>query len=134
MGDDQKKMGPFLATMLVAGGMIGSGIYLLPASLAATGSISLLGWVLAILGAALLAGVFSTLAVLRPQAAGLFAQIADAFGPGVGFVAGLLYWIPVANVPIALAITGYLSFFFPQVATGPAATATTVLPEITPEA
>ena len=126
MADDQKKLGPFLATMLVAGGMIGSGIYLLPASLAATGSISLLGWCLAVLGAALLAGVFSTLAILRPQSGGLFEHIAEAFGPGVGFVAGVLYWIPVANAPIALAVTGYLSFFLPQVATGPAATLTTL--------
>ena len=65
MTDDQKKLGPFLATMLVAGGMIGSGVYLLPASLAAIGSISLLGWVLAIVGAALLAGVFSALEIGR---------------------------------------------------------------------
>ena len=35
------------ATALVVGSMIGSGIYLLPASLGAVGSISILGWIAA---------------------------------------------------------------------------------------
>jgi len=126
MIDGQAKIGPFLAMMVVAGGMIGSGVYLLPASLAAFGSISILGWLLAILGSALLAGVYSALAILRPGEAGLFSHIQDALGPGVGFVAGLLYWFPVASVPIALALTGYLSFFIPSVASGTASTLTTL--------
>ena len=89
----QRKLGPFLATMLVAGGMIGSGVYLLPASLGAVGSISILAWVAAIAGAAMLAGVFSWLAILRPGTAGLFSYIRDEFGPAGGFVAGVIYWI-----------------------------------------
>ncbi len=126
MIDGEAKIGPFLAMMVVAGGMIGSGVYLLPASLAAFGSISILGWLLAILGSALLAGVYSALAILRPGEAGLFSHIQDALGPGVGFVAGLLYWFPVASVPIALAVTGYLGFFVPAVASGVGSTVTTL--------
>jgi arginine:agmatine antiporter len=117
----QRKLGPFLATMLVAGGMIGSGVYLLPASLGAVGSISILAWVAAIAGAALLAGVFSWLAILRPGTAGLFSYVRDEFGPGAGFAAGVIYWIScwVGNVAIALAVTGYLSVFIPQIAKPP---------------
>ncbi len=122
------KLGPFLAMMVVAGGMVGSGIYLLPASLAAFGSLSILGWALAILGAFMLGGAFSFLAILRPRAPGLFAYVRDTLGPGAGFVAGVVYWAVcwVGNVPIAIGVTGYLSVFFPLVATPPASTLTTL--------
>lgn len=44
-------------TALVVGNMIGSGIFLLPASLAAFGSISLVGWTVTSLGTLVLAVV-----------------------------------------------------------------------------
>src|SRR5665213_3876181 len=115
------KLGLVLATVLVVSGMIGSGIYLLPASLGVIGSISMLGWIAAIAGAAMLAGVFSWLTILRPGTAGLFSYVRDEFGPGAGFVAGVIYWIScwVGNVAMALAVTGYLSVFIPQIATPP---------------
>ena len=126
-GDGRGKLGPFLAAMLVATGMIGSGVYLLPTSLAAFGSVSILGWIGAIVGATLLAGVFSGLAAVEPGGHGMFDHIGRAFGPGVGFVVGLLYWIPVSNLPLALAVTGYLSVFFPQLASGAGSTVATVV-------
>ncbi len=125
--DTARKLGPFLATMLVASGMIGSGVYLLPASLAVFGSISILGWVLAIFGAGLLAGVFSLLEVLRPGRPGLFAHIQEALGPAAGFVTGVLYWTPISCVPIAIAVTGYLSVFLPGVASGIGATVSSLV-------
>ncbi|MGI8840363.1 MAG: amino acid permease [Caulobacteraceae bacterium] len=127
-GEVQRGLGPFLATMLVAGGMIGSGVYLLPASLGAIGSISILAWAAAIAGAALLAGVFSWLAILRPGTAGLFSYVREAFGPAAGFVAGAIYWTScwVGNVAIALAVTGYLSVFLPAIAKPPASGMATV--------
>ena len=42
--------------------MIGSGVYLLPASLAAIGSITILAWLAATAGAALIGGIFVWLA------------------------------------------------------------------------
>ena len=124
---DGGKLGPVLATLLVASGMIGSGIYLLPASLAAFGSVSILGWALAVAGAALLVGVFSWLSILRPDGPGFFPMITEALGPGLGFVSGLLYWFPVGSLGGALAVTGYLSFFIPQIANGVGATIATVI-------
>jgi arginine:agmatine antiporter len=113
-----KKIGPFLATMLVASTMMGSGIFLLPASLGAIGSISIVSWIVATLGAACLAFVFSALAMADPSRPGLFSYIRDAFGPGSAFVIGALYWAScaIANVAIAVAISGYLSVFIPAVA------------------
>jgi arginine:agmatine antiporter len=123
-----KKIGPFLATMLVASTMMGSGIFMLPASLGAIGSISILSWVIATLGAATIAGVFAGLAILDPNKAGLFSYIRDGVGPGAAFVSGLAYWAgcAIGCVAIALAMTGYLSVFIPALAKPPAATIATV--------
>ena len=40
-----KKLGLWTSTSLVVGNMIGAGVFLMPATLASFGSISLLGWV-----------------------------------------------------------------------------------------
>ncbi|WP_339871636.1 hypothetical protein [uncultured Brevundimonas sp.] len=48
--DRKRKLGWGLAALLVAGNMIGSGIYLLPVALAPFGSSSLIGWVLVAVG------------------------------------------------------------------------------------
>jgi len=111
-------LGPFLATMLVAGAMIGSGIYLIPASLGTVGSIAILSWIAATICAALLAASFSALAILRPETPGLFSYIRNELGSSTGFVIGVIYWFAqwVGNVPIALAVTGYLSIFIPGLA------------------
>jgi len=112
---EEKKLGPVLATVLVAGNMIGSGVYLLPATLAAVGSISILGWAICTVGALLLAGVFAALAVVRPTTNGLVAYAEEALGPYFGFQAGLIYWISIliGVIAIAVAFTGYLARFFP---------------------
>ena len=113
--NDSRKIGPFLATMVVASTMIGSGVYLLPASLAAIGSITILAWLAATVGAALIGGVFVWLAILDPRTPGLFSYIGDAFGPLAGFVTGAVYWAScvVAAVAVALAVTGYVGVLVP---------------------
>lgn len=109
-----RRIGPLLATVLVAGNMVGSGVFLLPATLAAIGSSTLIGWVVASAGAMLLAGVFAVLATLRPTPDG-FVEYPAALHPFFGFANWFLYWLScwVGSPAIALAVTGYLSFFFP---------------------
>ncbi|MGZ8370759.1 MAG: amino acid permease, partial [Caulobacteraceae bacterium] len=113
---EEKKLGPLLATVLVAGNMIGSGVYLLPATLAAVGSISLVGWVICTLGALLLAGTFAGLALVKPSSNGLVAYAEAALGRYFGFQTSLIYWISVlvGVIAIAVAFTGYLSSFLPM--------------------
>jgi arginine:agmatine antiporter len=124
----QKKIGPFLATMLVTSSMVGSGVFLLPASLGAIGSVSIVGYVFAALAASLIGIVFALLAVASPGTAGLFSYVRDAFGHLAGFVTGVLYWASclVACVAIALAVAGYLSVFVPVIAKPPGLTIATI--------
>jgi arginine:agmatine antiporter len=124
----RRKIGPVLATVLVAGNMIGSGIFLLPATLAAVGSITVTGWVIAMLGALVLAAVFAKLAQLVPAQGGLCAYASEALGPYMGFQASALYWFScwLTNLAIAVAATGYLASFLPALAAPLPATVATV--------
>ena len=96
-----RKMGLTMATMLVAGNMIGTGVFLLPANLATVGSISSFGWMIATAGAIALGLVFARLSQLNPQPGGPYAYARDTFGNWIG------------NVAIALVVTGYLSHLWP---------------------
>lgn len=109
MSASRRSIGPFLAAALIAGNMIGSGIFLLPASLAAVGAASLIGWVLAALVAGLLGIVFAMLARLRPAGETMADYAARGLHPVAGFIAWLSYWIAniVGNIGILLATIGY---------------------------
>lgn len=110
-----RKMGLTMATMLVAGNMIGTGVFLLPANLATVGSISSVGWVIATAGAIALGLVFARLSQINPQPGGPYAYARDTFGNYVGFVSNYAYWFGnwIGNVAIALVVTGYLSQLWP---------------------
>ncbi|MEH3048334.1 amino acid permease [Sphingomonas adhaesiva] len=112
----------------MAGSMIGSGVYLLPASLGQVGSIAILAWGAAIVAAFVFAGVFVRLVALPGGKRGFIASITDAFGTRTGFVAAALYWLQgmLGNVALALAVTGYLQAVVPVLRHGAAATACTV--------
>jgi arginine:agmatine antiporter len=109
-----RKLGPVLATIVVAGNMIGSGIFMLPATLAAVGSVTLIGWVIASAGALILAVLFSKLAARKPMAGGPATYTFDAFGPFAGMQASLWYWASclIGNIAIATASSSYLAAFF----------------------
>jgi APA family basic amino acid/polyamine antiporter len=108
-----------MCTALVVGNMIGSGVYLLPASLAPLGWNSIFGWILTIAGGLCLAFVFASLARAMPRAGGPYAYTRAAFGPGAAFMVAWSYWIGVwvGNAAIATAGVSYLSVFFPELAT-----------------
>jgi len=59
---EARKVGLWISTALVVGNMIGSGVFLLPASLAPFGGISIVGWLFTSAGAVLLALVMARLA------------------------------------------------------------------------
>jgi APA family basic amino acid/polyamine antiporter len=116
---EAKTLGLGILIALVVGNMVGSGIFLLPSSLAQFGSISLLAWIFTSIGAILIAIVFSRLSILLPKAGGPYAYCREAFGGFVGFLIAYMYWIYswVGNAAIATSMVSYLSYFFPVIAT-----------------
>lgn len=111
----KRSMGLWLATALVVGNMIGSGIFLLPASLAGVaGPVSILAWVFTGAGAMLLAFVFARLGGAFPRTGGPYAYARRAFGDFVGFQTAWGYWIAAwaGNAAIAVAFVGYLAVFW----------------------
>jgi APA family basic amino acid/polyamine antiporter len=115
MDNNKGKLGLWMLTALVAGNMIGSGIFLLPASLASIGSISLLSWCFTAAGAFFLAIVFSKMSSLVPKSGGPYAYAQAGFGDFIGFQTAYNYWIAiwVGNAAIVLAMVGYLAVFWP---------------------
>ncbi len=115
MSAQGQRIGVFRATMLVAGNMIGSGVFLMPASMAPNGGISLLGWLVAVPCALLLALVFARLATRRPMAGGPYAWARWGLGDYSGFSCNSLYWLGnvIGNIAIAVSVVGYASVFLP---------------------
>ena len=114
----QKKLSLLPLTMLVTGNMMGSGIFLLPASLADIGSITLLGWLVTSIGAVALSLLFVRLRSLSPDNVGLYAFTRVGLGRYVGSQVVYGYWVAIwiGNMAVALSAVGYLSYFFPSLA------------------
>ncbi|QPC42489.1 amino acid permease [Kaustia mangrovi] len=120
-------LGLWMATALVAGNMIGSGVFLLPASLAPFGGISIVGWLVTAAGALMLALVFANLSRVFPRIGGPYAYSRMAFGDFIGFQMAWGYWIAIwaGNAAIAVAFVGYLGVFLPAVTASPFASMAT---------
>ncbi|WP_327738370.1 amino acid permease [Streptomyces nojiriensis] len=110
-----RRFGLPVATCLVMGNIIGGGIFLLPASVAPFGTISLVAFAVLTAGAIALALVFGRLAERHPQTGGPYVYARAAFGDFAGFLAAWSYWITawVSNAALAVAATGYLTVLFP---------------------
>ncbi|ELE1908931.1 cadaverine/lysine antiporter [Vibrio vulnificus] len=114
MSSNAKKIGLIACTGVVAGNMMGSGIALLPSTLASIGSISIFSWAICIVGALSLAFVFARLATKNPQEGGPIAYAGEV-SPVFGFQTGVLYYHAnwIGNLAIAITGVSYLSVFFP---------------------
>lgn len=114
-----RTLGLWMLTALVAGNMIGSGVFLLPAALANFGSISILAWILTAIGAIFIALIFAKLSSLLPRAGGPYTYCHEAFGDFTGFQVAYNYWIAVwvGNSAIAVAGISYLAVFWPALKT-----------------
>ncbi|MCP8969518.1 amino acid permease [Ectobacillus ponti] len=118
------KLGLWILTALVVGNMVGSGIFMLPRSLAEAASpAGVMGaWLLTGFGVLMTALVFGNLALRKPNLTGgpqIYAK--ELFKPGSkasllsGFMASWGYWIGnlAGNIAIVTTFAGYLSTFFP---------------------
>ena len=116
-GSGKRALGFWALLALVVGNMIGSGIYLLPATLAPLGWNQAIGWIITLGGALCLALVFARLSAQIPRAGGPYAYADAAFGPLAGYVAAWSYWVMtwVGNGAIAIAVVSNLSLIFPTI-------------------
>jgi basic amino acid/polyamine antiporter, APA family len=122
-----RAIGFWTALALVMGSMIGTGVFLLPASLAPLGWNAVLGWIITIIGTLCIASVFAALVRVIPQAGGPYAYTRAAFGPVPAFAVAWAYWISmwVGNAAIATGAVSYLSRLSPAIAAIPGAAAIT---------
>lgn len=115
MENGKKQLGLGSLISLVAGNMIGSGVFLLPSNLGQLGSLSLTAWIFTALGTMLIALVFCRMSTLVTKTGGPYAYAQVGLGNVMGFQTAYCYWLAiwVGNAAIALTGVSYLSVFFP---------------------
>lgn len=113
--EDRRPFGFWTGTALVVGGMIGSGIFMMPASLAPFGWTGAVAWIISIAGACAIAYALARLAQTMPEASGAIAVTGAVLGEFPGLLIGWSYWVSVwaANAAIAIAATSYLLICVP---------------------
>src|SRR4029077_11680280 len=97
------------ATSIVAGTIIGSGIFLVPSEMMqAVGSAGLvyLAWVVGGLLSFFGALTYAELGAMKPQAGGEYVYVRDAYGPLAGFLYGWTWFLIAKPASIATITTG----------------------------
>lgn len=111
-----KKLSFRSVVSLVIGSQIGSGVFLLPASLAIVGPIGLFGWLVSGTGAIFLALVFAKLSmIVSNKGGGPHVYVERAFGKQVAFFVAWTYWLVswLSSVAVIIAAIGYFSLLVP---------------------
>ncbi|PRD57296.1 APC family permease [Sphingobacterium gobiense] len=115
----QKSMGLLDATMLVAGSMIGSGIFIVSADIARnTGSVGWMTLVWVICGFMTLTAAltYGELSAMFPKAGGQYVYLREAYNPLVSFVFGWTFFAVIQTATIAavgVAFAKFTAYLFP---------------------
>ncbi|MFI5257175.1 MAG: APC family permease [Gemmatimonadales bacterium] len=119
-----RRIGLFSATMLVVGGIIGSGIFLNPAIVAqrvGSGRLIMVTWA-AGAGIALLgAFIFAELGARAPAAGGGYVYLRDAFGPLPAFLYGWALLLAISTGAAAAVAVTFASYAAPLLHLAPSA-------------
>lgn len=115
---EERPFGVWTAAALVMGGMIGSGIFVMPGQLAPFGWTGLAAWAVVIPGVLVMAAVIARMIAARPDATGAGAVIGEALGPLPAMLINWSYWISVwsANAVLAQTAIRYMAVFEPRLA------------------
>ena len=120
----RRHLGLFSAIMLLAGSMIGSGIFIVSADMVRTGhtpGFLLLAWGLTALLTVVGALSYGELAGLFPRAGGQYTYLREIYGPLTGFLYGWTFFAVIECGTIAAVAAGfgkYLGSFLPWVSDG----------------
>ncbi|MDR5587247.1 MULTISPECIES: amino acid permease [Clostridium] len=113
----KKEISLFMATMLVCGNMIGSGVFMLPATLAQVSGplATIIAWVITTIGSILIAISFANLGSKYPATGGAYQYTKEAFGEFTGFLSAWLYWNGswIGNAAIIVALSSYSASIIP---------------------
>jgi len=117
----RRHVGLFSATMLIAGSMIGSGVFIVAADMVRTGRSG--GFLLAAWGLTAVLTLFAALsygelAGMFPQAGGQYTYLRETYGAATGFLYGWTFFVVIECGTIAAVAVGfgkYLGTFFPAV-------------------
>ena len=120
MADSSKKMSLMGLTTLVTVNMMGSGIILLPTSMAQLGAVSLLSWLVTAVGSMAIAYCFSQCGIYCLRSGGLSAYTEEAHAKSGFFLCSYLYFLSlgIANVAVAISAVGYMTAFVPWLGSG----------------
>lgn len=112
--EDRQTIGIVMTSAIVVGTVIGSGIFLLPVSLAPLGINAPIAWVISGIGALCVA--FALSRIVRPEGGGLQSYIEAELGATAGFIATFSLWISswAAMASTAVAAAAALSWIFPR--------------------
>ena len=111
-----RRIGLFSGTMLVVGGIIGSGIFLNPAIVAqrvGSARLIMLAWALGAGIALLGAFIFAELGSRKPAAGGGYVYLRDAFGPLPAFLYGWALLLAIASGAAAAVAVTFASYAVP---------------------
>jgi len=109
-----RRLGLFDATMIVMGGIIGSGIFMNPSVVAKqvhTPFLILAAWILGGLFALAAAFIWAELAALRPDVGGQYAYLREAFHPGVAFLYGWVLLLVIQTGGMAAVAVTFARYF-----------------------
>ncbi len=109
-----RRLGMFDATMLVMGGIIGSGIFVTPAEVARHVDTPLLivgVWMLGGLIALAASFVYAELAARRPEVGGQYAYLRDAYGPLPAFLYGWALLLVIQSGGMAAVAITFARYF-----------------------
>jgi len=109
-----RRLGAFDATMIVMGGIIGSGIFINPHVVAqyVHSPATILGaWIAGGVIALLGAFVYAELAVIRPEAGGQYAYLRDAYHPAVAFLYGWALLLVIQTGGMAAVAVTFAKYF-----------------------
>ncbi len=117
-GKLKRELGLAAATAIVVGNIIGSGIFMAPASLARASNpkTAILAWTITAIGSLLIALSFGNMGAAMPKTGGPIVYTRAAFGDFAGFLIAWTYWIAtwVGNATIITAFMSYFVYFVPQ--------------------
>ena len=107
-------IGIWMTAALVVGTIIGSGIFMLPVSLAPLGRNVLVGWMVS--GIGVMCIVFALAQLSRLGGDGIQANIEREFGPTIAFLVAWAFWVSnwVAQASVAVGAASAMSFAGPQ--------------------